>query len=71
MYSYPLNRIKDLRIKPEKLLRRILASSQEGLKNWCVPFGTQRVETEGVIRMNEGIEMNPKADDSHPNTNRA
>jgi hypothetical protein len=38
-------------------------------KNWCVPFGTQRVEAEGMsIRMNKDIEMNPKADDSHPST---
>jgi hypothetical protein len=40
--------------------------------NWCVPFGTQRVEAEGMInRVNKDIEMNPKAEDSHPSTNEA
>ncbi len=38
-------------------------------KNWCIPFGTQRVETEGVSK-SEDIEINPKAD-SHPGTNQA
>jgi hypothetical protein len=36
-------------------------------KNWYVPFGTQRVETEGLSR-SEDNEKNPKAD-SHPGTN--
>ncbi len=38
-------------------------------KNWCVPFGTQRDETEGVSKSDD-IEINPKAD-SHPGTNQA
>ncbi len=38
-------------------------------KNWCVPFGTQRVETEGVSK-NEDIEVYPKAN-SHPGTKQA
>jgi hypothetical protein len=36
---------------------------------WCVPFGTQRVETEGGTRSKD-IEINPKAD-SRPGTNQA
>jgi hypothetical protein len=39
------------------------------LRNWRVPFGTQRVKTEGVSK-SEDIETNPKAD-SHPGTNQA
>ncbi len=38
-------------------------------KNMCVPFGTQRVETEGVS-MSENIEVSPKAY-SHPGTKQA
>jgi hypothetical protein len=37
--------------------------------DWCVPFGTQRVETEGVSKRVD-IEINPKAE-SHPGTNQA
>jgi hypothetical protein len=37
--------------------------------NWCVSFGTQKVETEGESR-SEDIEINPKAD-SHPGTNQS
>ncbi len=37
------------------------------IKTWCVPFRTQRVETEGVSK-SEDIEINPKTD-SHPGSN--
>jgi hypothetical protein len=53
----------------------VLAFEQKkrGIKEYkkycCVPFGTQRVETEGVSK-SEDIEINPKSD-SHPGTNLA
>jgi hypothetical protein len=33
-------------------------SMKKKINNWCVPFGTQRVETEGVS-MSRDIEINP------------
>jgi hypothetical protein len=41
----------------------------EQKKNWCVPFGTERVKTERVSK-SEDVEKNPNAD-SHPDTNQA
>jgi hypothetical protein len=42
---------------------------RKGKINWRVPFGTQRVETEGVNKSDD-IEIYPKAD-SLPGTNQA
>jgi hypothetical protein len=43
---------------------------EKSFKNWCVPFGTQRVETEDVSNNEQRHERNPKAE-SHPGTNQA